>query len=544
MMTIRRKRRATSALMVVLGVVVGFGLALAPSARAQSDAERQAIIKKVEHSVAKVIVEGENGGGHGSGYIVDDTGVLITNAHVVKPAKHLKKQLKRVYVTFPADGDKKEYKTEGWLDVQPTRDLCLLRIKPEGKKLVPLTLCDKIPTPGDTVFTFGSPLGFDNTPAFGHVTAYRKGSEIAEVMGGKDVFEKQQGYSLESTWVQHDAAMSPGNSGGPLLNMKGEVLGLNTWHIPRGENMNFATSADNIKKFLEKASKQIKAWPDLPEWKGAGEDEGGGGPSGNAGRTLTAWKDMNKALITLNKKIEAAEKKIKAIAPANPAKPMAGLTNRMKKKAKATEDMGEALREYASKIKAIDTRGVDPRLINLTVNESQIAERTSDTCREIGSALSTSTDPSAAAGLEGKLFALKEVSQKMRTDREVLRVTFTHQYNKPFPTLEETAKEMAQDPGGSEGKPNKKPKRVQPGDEDEGSSADEGDSDGLRTWTSQNGKFRIKAKLISVANGVVTLKTAKGKKIVVDIEKLSDDDQEFIRNRESASSAGSKEDES
>ena len=297
--------------MATLAVVLG--LVCATSACGQSDAERQTVIKKVEHSVAKVIVELEQGQGHGSGYIVDESGVIVTNAHVVKVAR--RKDVKRVYVTFPADGDKKEYATEGFLDVQPTRDLALLRIKPEGRTLKPLQLCEQPPSPGETVLTFGSPLGLDNTPAFGHVTAYRTGRDIDQVfsgLAGKGYYEKVQGYSLDASWVQHDAAMSPGNSGGPLLNMRGEVLGLNTWHIPGGENLNFATSAANIRAFLAGASKLVKAWSELPPWQGAGEEEKEG-PGGNAGITLAAWKEFGKAKNELSDKIDAADGRLQKI---------------------------------------------------------------------------------------------------------------------------------------------------------------------------------------------------------------------------------------
>ena len=269
--------------------------------------------RKVEHSVAKVIVELEQGQGHGSGYIVDESGVIVTNAHVVKVAR--RKDVKRVYVTFPADGDKKEYATEGFLDVQPTRDLALIRIKPEGRTLKPLQLCEQPPSPGETVLTFGSPLGLDNTPAFGHVTAYRTGRDIDQVfsgLAGKGYYEKVQGYSLDASWVQHNAAMSPGNSGGPLLNMRGEVLGLNTWHIPGGENLNFATSAANIRAFLAGASKLVKAWSELPPWQGAGEEEKEG-PGGNAGITLAAWKEFGKAKNKLSDKIDAADGRLQKI---------------------------------------------------------------------------------------------------------------------------------------------------------------------------------------------------------------------------------------
>jgi hypothetical protein len=322
--------------------------------------------------------------------------------------------------------------------------------------------------------------------------------------------------------------------------MKGEVMGLNTWNIPGGQQLNFATSADNIRKFLADASKAVKPWKDLPEWKGAGED-GEGGPSGNAGKTLKVWKEMNRALLALNKEIEVSEKKIKAIAPANPAKPMAGLTARMNKKSKASEAMGKAYKEYASKIRAIDTREADPRVINITVNESDLAQQTADTCHEIAMNLSSQTDLGIAEAMEIKLFALKEITQKIRSQREVLREIFCHQYNQRFPTLEETPKEDAEEGGNTETTPNKNARPKPPKDKDE-SSAGAGDDDedgGYRTWTSLNGKFQVRAKLVQVKEGMVTLVTPKGKRFTVPKDKLSEVDQRFIEEAASSSSSSS-----
>jgi hypothetical protein len=497
-------------------------------ARGDSDAERVKLIKRVAPSVVKIMVLVGQGGSQGSGYVVDEQGTIVTNAHVVADAKS--KNLKKVYVTFPNDHDGKQYDAmDGYLDVMPGRDLALMRIKCAGRKMVPLKLATRIPEPGETVMTFGAPVGVENTPAFGTVTAVRTGKELAGLMGPG--YEKGMGYSLDATWIQHDAAISHGNSGGPLLNMKGEVLGLNTWARTDANALYFATSAANIKVFLASASRLAKPWSQLPTYQFNSEPEG---PTGDAKRTLTVWKEMNRALNALNKKIEASEKKIKAIAPANPARPMQGLTLRMKKKSQASELMADGYKEYADKIRAIDTRGADPRVINITIAESELAQRSADICHEIAMGLLTNTDVNQSQGLEMKLFAVKEITEKIRTQREMTRVIFCHQYNVPFPTLEETAREDAKNPGSAQDKPGKNGKHVKSPDDDDDSSTAKADNSGYRLWTSRNGKHKIKAKLIKVEDGVVTLKTPKGKTITVEVEKLSDEDQEFIENQENA----------
>ena len=132
----------------------------------QSDSEREAVIKKVEPSVAKVVIELEQGMGHGSGYIVDESGLVVTNAHVVKIAST--RASRKIYVTFPADGDKKEYIDGGLLGRFADQRPGPSAFQDRGKESAcALKLAEKLPSQGETVFTFGSPLGWDNTIAFG-----------------------------------------------------------------------------------------------------------------------------------------------------------------------------------------------------------------------------------------------------------------------------------------------------------------------------------------------------------------------------------------
>src|SRR5947209_8480877 len=82
----------------------------------------------------------------------------------------------------------------------------------------------------DLVAAFGAPQGLSFSASEGIVSAVRSGKELKSMLPAYQA----TGYSEAATWVQTTAAISPGNSGGPLVNMKGEVVGLNTWAYTAG----------------------------------------------------------------------------------------------------------------------------------------------------------------------------------------------------------------------------------------------------------------------------------------------------------------------
>ena len=87
----------------------------------------------------------------------------------------------------------------------------------------------------------------------GIVGSVREGAELWEIIG--DVF-LGFGFSMDSVWIQTSARFSPGNSGGPLVNMYGEVVGINAWHHAEGEGLNFAAFAGQIQPLIKTASKK------------------------------------------------------------------------------------------------------------------------------------------------------------------------------------------------------------------------------------------------------------------------------------------------
>ena len=144
--------------------------------------------------------------GQGSGFIVDENGVVLTNAHVVDNAN-------KVTVTLK-DGRTFKGEVKGADDVT---DLAVVKIDTKGLALpvAPLGDSSKIQV-GDWAIAVGNPVGLDNTVTLGIISTLGRSAAKVGIPDKRVEF------------IQTDAAINPGNSGGPLLNAKGEVVGINT----------------------------------------------------------------------------------------------------------------------------------------------------------------------------------------------------------------------------------------------------------------------------------------------------------------------------
>ncbi|ELR98972.1 HhoA/HhoB/HtrA family serine endopeptidase [Gloeocapsa sp. PCC 73106] len=144
--------------------------------------------------------------GQGSGFIVDQEGIILTNAHVVDGAD-------RVLVTLK-DGRTFDGEVRG---IDEVTDLAVVKITPQGDKLpvAPLGNSDQIRV-GDWAIAVGNPVGLNNTVTLGIISTLSRTSAQVGIPDKRIDF------------IQTDAAINPGNSGGPLLNAQGEVIGINT----------------------------------------------------------------------------------------------------------------------------------------------------------------------------------------------------------------------------------------------------------------------------------------------------------------------------
>ena len=180
------------------------------------------------------IVMLKNDSSSGSGFVVSP-GLVITNRHVVGSRDP------RYQITSPS-GIKVEGKV---IYIDRKLDFAVVSV-PRSRSLKPLPLCyKKYPLPGQGVVALGSPLGLAGTVTRGIVSAVRRPTDSADLKGVAPNYV---------TLIQTDAAISPGNSGGPLVNSRGEVVGVNTFYLPgggRAQNINFAISIVDILKSLD-----------------------------------------------------------------------------------------------------------------------------------------------------------------------------------------------------------------------------------------------------------------------------------------------------
>lgn len=182
--------------------------------------------------------------GAGTGVIISDDGIVITNRHVVDTGT------KTVSVTL-SDGTKLDnVEVIGRTAASDPLDIAFLKINDtKGIKLTPAKIGDSgTAEVGDRVIAIGNALGqFENTVTSGILSGY-----------GRDI-DAQDGRNVESlqNLFQTDAAINPGNSGGPLMNLSGEVIGINV-AVAEGQNIGFAIPINDIKGLIASVQKNGK----------------------------------------------------------------------------------------------------------------------------------------------------------------------------------------------------------------------------------------------------------------------------------------------
>ncbi len=164
----------------------------------------------------------------GSGVIIDESGLVVTNAHVVKMAS-------QIFVTF-SDGTRVEARL---LFIRHQDDLAILGVEPPFElKSIPLAKEDSLLI-GETVIAIGNPFGLENTVTTG-------------VLSGKNrnFYVPRMGHVF-SGLIQTDAAMNLGSSGGALLNVDGELIGINLTVAADSQGIGFAVSSEKIRDILQ-----------------------------------------------------------------------------------------------------------------------------------------------------------------------------------------------------------------------------------------------------------------------------------------------------
>ena len=193
------------------------------------DAYSAAVTHAVERAgsaVVNVAVRMKRGGGAGSGVVVSPDGLLLTNSHVVNGAEAI--------MVATAEGRRFPARLLG---ADPETDLALLRAETDAT-LPAATLGDSATLrPGQLAIAIGNPLGFSSTVTAGVVSA------LGRTLRGAG------GWPIEDL-IQTDASLNPGNSGGALVDSRGEVIGINTAMIGGAQGLCFAVAANTARLVL------------------------------------------------------------------------------------------------------------------------------------------------------------------------------------------------------------------------------------------------------------------------------------------------------
>ncbi len=226
------------------------------------------------------------GSGSGSGVIISADGYIVTNNHVIEDASEIEVTL----------NDNRKYSAE-IIGTDPSTDIAVIKIKESGLQAIPIGNSDNINI-GEWVLAVGNPFNLTSTVTAGIVSAKARNINLLSDRSRADVFP------IES-FIQTDAAVNPGNSGGALVNTRGELVGINTAIASRTgsySGYSFAVPVNLVKKVtgdlidygivqrgflgvsIAEVTQELKEEKELPDTKGVFvsgiTDEGGAKKAG------------------------------------------------------------------------------------------------------------------------------------------------------------------------------------------------------------------------------------------------------------------------
>jgi len=238
-MTLINRFNACLMLLFVFSIPV-YGPALAQG-------NQPAISKKFSPSVVSIITYTPDGKplAQGSGFFINQQGDVITNRHVLEGAGRA--EIKT------ASGNL--FPLEAILAEDEEGDLIKFSVKIPAQEVIPLSLSESIPEVGEKVIVIRSPLGLENAASYCIVSAVRDIPAFGKIL-------------------QITAPISPGSSGSPVVNMKGEVLGVATFQRVKGQNLNFALPGERINKLITSKAKTVAEWNAKLQTEGIPEAEG------------------------------------------------------------------------------------------------------------------------------------------------------------------------------------------------------------------------------------------------------------------------------
>ncbi len=187
------------------------------------------IVKEVKQAVVVIFTFDKEGNplGQGSGFFINEQGHIVSNRHVFRGAQRA--EVKVLGGTYPV---------RKILAEDDESDLILFSVSISSASYRPLPINHKLPEVGESIVVIGNPLGLEATVSNGIVSACRKLEPFGSV-------------------IQITSPISPGSSGSPVLNMRGEVIGVATFQYLTGQNLNFAIPISRTKELIPKMEKEL-----------------------------------------------------------------------------------------------------------------------------------------------------------------------------------------------------------------------------------------------------------------------------------------------
>jgi len=228
------KRHRVLKWIVLTTVLMGYACSSQHAPMRQTPLGLKDLVGPIQKSVVTVINYDVDGkvSSIGSGFFISESGVLLTNFHVLDGAYHAEIRM--------LDGS--QYPVAAVMARSQVVDLIKVRIDLPANQVTPVFLAREAPAVGDNVFVVGSPMGLEQTVSEGIISAVRENPAGGNIL-------------------QLTAPISRGSSGGPVLNQKGAAVGVVTFQAAKGQNLNFAISVEAIEMLSEETAElSVAEW--------------------------------------------------------------------------------------------------------------------------------------------------------------------------------------------------------------------------------------------------------------------------------------------